>query len=187
MTSQLLSLPIETERLSLREFSSADIDAMHAYASRQDATRYLTWGPNDRQASEAQLSTFLEAADAVPRFVYELALTSRPDGGLIGALCLYLDHREGAPLQSAELGFVLHPDFWGQGLVTEAAATLLSRGVSELGLTRIWATCDARNLASIRVLQKIGMTQEASVTGARETADGIADELRFGFATPGRR
>eukprot|EP00435_Cladocopium_sp_Y103_P078311 s1_g2050.t1 len=182
----MLSLPIQTERLSLREFTWADIDAMHAYASREDVVRYLTWGPNDRQESEVQLSTFLEATDAVPRLVYELALTSRPGGRLIGALCLYLDHHEGALLQSAELGFVLHSDFWGKGLVTEAAGSLLSRGISDLGLSRIWATCDARNLGSIRVLQKIGMTQEARVTGARETSDGIADELRFGFTAPGR-
>ena len=127
---------------------------MHAYASREDATRYLTWGPNDWEESEAQLAAFVEAAEAVPRLIYELALTFRPEGRLIGALCLYLDHHEGSPLQSAELGFVLHPDFWGQGLVTEAATALLSCGISDLGLTRIWATCDARNGASVRVLQK---------------------------------
>ncbi len=186
MTAGRLSLPIETERLWLWEFTRADIDAMHAYASREDATRYLTWGPNDWEESEAQLAAFVEAAEAVPRLIYELALTFRPEGRLIGALCLYLDHHEGSPLQSAELGFVLHPDFWGQGLVTEAATALLSCGISDLGLTRIWATCDARNGASVRVLQKIGMTLEARVSGARETPDGMADELRFGFTAPSR-
>ncbi len=181
----MLSLPIETERLRLREFSGTDIDAMHAYASLEEATRYLTWGPNDRAASERQLSTFVEAAEAVPRRIYELALTSKADGRLIGALCLYLDRCDTANPQSAELGFVLHPDFWGRGLVTEAAVSLLSCGMSDLGLSRIWATCDVRNQASVRVLQKIGMTLEATVKGARETPDGPTDELRFAVTAPG--
>ena len=143
-----LSLPIETERLLLRDFCPTDIDAMHAYACRADVTRYLMWAPNDRQASEAQLGTFIEAAAHAPRLIYELALTTRAHGRLIGAICLYLDDPLGSAGQGAELGFVLHPDWWGDGLVTEAASALVSRGMSELGLAHIWATCDTRNLAS---------------------------------------
>ncbi len=175
MAHGTLSLPIETERCRLREFSRDDLAAMHAYAAREDVTRFLMWGPNDLPASEKQLSTFLEAAVETPRLVYELALVPRSGGQLIGALCLYLD----ADRRTAELGFVLHPDFWGRGLVTEAAAALLQSGFSTLNLARIWATCDTRNVASVSVLEKVGMVREETVRGARETPDGLVDEHRY--------
>lgn len=179
-----LSLPIETERLYLREFCRADVDALHAYASREEVTRYLMWGPNDRQASETQLSTFIEAAAAKPRTIYELALCLKADGRVIGALCLYLDDASDEGQMGAELGFVLHSDFWGQGMATEAAKALLSHGMSELDLAHVWATCDARNLASIGVLEKIGMIRQETVRGARATGDGYIDEHCYVFPTP---
>ncbi len=177
MTGGALISPIETARLRLREFALSDLGSMHAYARRHDVTRYLMWGPNDVQASQDQLTTFVEVQSAVPRLVYELALTLKGDERTIGALCLYLDEDE----QSAELGFVLHPDFWGQGLVTEASAALATWGVDRLGLRYIWATCDTRNKASVRVLEKIGMVREAVMCGARATPDGLVDQFRYGL------
>lgn len=179
-----LSVPIETERLSLRDFCSGDLDALHSYARLDEVTRYLMWGPNDLQASEAQLSTFIDAAADMPRTIYELALTSKPGGRVIGALCLYLDEpTDGAP-QGAELGFVLHPDFWGRGLAAEAAKALLVRGMSELELSYIWATCDTRNLASIGVLEKAGMIRAETIPGARQTVNGLVDEYRYVLPAP---
>lgn len=179
-----LSLPIETERLCLREFCRSDVDALHAYASRDEVTQYLMWGPNDRQASDTQLSTFIEAAAATPRTIFELALCLKADGRVIGALCLYLDDASDDGQMGAELGFVLHSDFWGQGMATEAAKALLSHGLSELDLAHVWATCDARNLGSIGVLEKIGMFRQETVRGARATGDGQIDELRYVFPAP---
>jgi len=183
MTGALL-LPIETERLCLRDFGWADIDDLHSYASLEEATRYLLWGPNDRQESEIQLSTFVDAAVELPRTIYELALILRDDGRLIGALCLYLDDPAKDAKQGAELGFVLHPDFWGQGIATEAAKALLTHGMSELGLAHIWATCDTRNLASVCVLEKIGMARAGTIQGTRQTVDGLVDEYRYVFPVP---
>ncbi|MDF1848241.1 MAG: GNAT family protein [Parvibaculaceae bacterium] len=180
-----LLLPIETERLSLRDFCSGDIDALHSYARLDEATRYLLWGPNDLRASEAQLSTFIDAAADLPRTIYELALTSKPAGRVIGALCLYLDESAEGAERGAELGFVLHPAFWGKGLATEAAKALLTYGMSDLKLTHIWATCDARNLASVGVLEKIGMIRQETIRGARDTADGLVDEHQYLY--PARR
>lgn len=167
--------PIKTERLCLREFTLEDLESMHGYASREDVTCYLIWGPNDLQASKEQLATFIEAQSETPRLVYELALTLREDDRTIGALCLYLDEDR----LGAELGFVLHPDFWGQGLVTEAAAALVAWGFDGLGLERIWATCDTRNHASVRVMDKTRMVREATLRGARETAEGLVDQYRY--------
>jgi RimJ/RimL family protein N-acetyltransferase len=174
-----LSLPIETERLCLRDFCSGDLDAVHSYGRLEEVTRYLMWGPNDLQASEEQLSTFIDAAADMPRTIYELALTSKPGGRVVGAVCLYLDDPAESVPQGAELGFVLHPASWGKGMATEAAMALLTRGMSELELSHIWATCDTRNLASVGVLEKIGMIRQETIRGARNTADGLVDEHRY--------
>jgi len=104
---------------------------------------------------------------------------------VIGALCLYLDEPAEGGKRGAELGFVLHPAFWGKGFATEAAKVLVTYGMSDLKLTHIWATCDARNLASVGVLEKIGMIRQETIRGARGTADGLVDEHQYLY--PARR
>ena len=60
----------------------------------------------------------------------------------------------------AGLGYCYRPDAWGRGYATEAAGTLVRFGFDVLMLHRIWAGCDPGNEASIRVLEKAGMTME---------------------------
>ena len=60
-----------------------------------------------------------------------------------------------------EIGYVLHPDHQGNGYATEAAAVMLRLGFEELGLHRIVGRLDARNAASARVLERLGMRLEA--------------------------
>jgi RimJ/RimL family protein N-acetyltransferase len=64
-------------------------------------------------------------------------------------------HRQG------EIGFILHPDHQGQGLATEAAVAMLELGFEELGLHRIYGCAEARNAASVRVMERLGMRREA--------------------------
>ncbi len=61
----------------------------------------------------------------------------------------------------AYIGYFLDRDFWGHGYATEVAKALLDYGFKQLDLNRIWAWCDVENSASIHVLEKIGMKQEA--------------------------
>ncbi len=62
--------------------------------------------------------------------------------------------------REGDIGYVLDQRFWGQGYGMEAAGRLLRFGFGELGLHRIFAICDPRNVGSIRVLEKIGMQRE---------------------------
>jgi RimJ/RimL family protein N-acetyltransferase len=63
--------------------------------------------------------------------------------------------------RQAEIGYIFHPDVQGQGLATEAALALLAFGFEQAELHRIYARCDARNVASWRVMEKLGMRREA--------------------------
>jgi len=148
---------IHTERLVLRDLQRDDFEAVHAYATDPEVVRYMPWGPN----TEAETEAFFDRVDAMkradPRAGYELAVVRESDDRLLGAVGLHLDERE---MSIAMLGYCYSRAAWGNGYATEAAFGLLRFGFEEWGLMRVWAGCDPDNAGSIRVLQKLGMSQE---------------------------
>lgn len=131
---------------------------MHRFTSDPAVVEHLTFGPNELADTEAFLRRTAEAARASPRRSYEVALTDRESGELIGGIRLGIEsdvHRD------ASLGYILRRDLWGRGLVTEAATAMVGFGFSRLGMHRIWATCAVDNIGSRRVLEKIRMKREA--------------------------
>jgi RimJ/RimL family protein N-acetyltransferase len=153
----IVTMELATTRLVLREFSASDYDTVHAYAGDPGVTRFMDWGPNSPEDTVAFLAQVGREATAVPRRSYTLAVVIRADDQLVGAVHLAqtsTEHRRG------ELGYVLAPSHWRRGYATEAATAILRFGFEELGLHRITATCDPDNVASARVLEKIGMQYE---------------------------
>ena len=82
-------------------------------------------------------------------------------------------HRQG------EIGYIVHPAHTGHGYATEAAALMLRLGFEELGLHRVEARLDARNLASARVLERLGMRREACLVQTRFVRGEWTDELVY--------
>lgn len=160
-----LSLPIETPRLLLREFVSRDLDAVHSYSSRDEVTRFLIWGPNTLMQSKQTIRGFLDDQKERPRTSFDLAIVVKETGRrgdrprLIGGVGLKLADWEN---RTGDIGYVLHPDYWGQGYAVEAARGLAHAGFRDFGLQRIVATCDQRNKASARVMEKLGMRREGA-------------------------
>ncbi|MEQ4723717.1 GNAT family N-acetyltransferase [Nonomuraea sp. B19D2] len=153
--------PITTDRLLLRPFTPDDLDALHAYESRPDVTRYLYWEPRDRDTTHTFLdkkltrTALLDEGDAI-----DLAVTLRHTGQLIGqALLIWTSKHH----QQGEIGYVLHPDHHGHGYAPEAAREMLRLGFDGLGLHRITGRLDTRNTASARVLEKLHMRREATL------------------------
>ena len=151
-------LSIETHRLRLRELRPTDFDSVHEYANDPDVIRFMPWGPN----TEADTTDFLRRAVghtyADPRLGYELGITLRDTGEVVGAIGL---HRTAESEDEAMLGYCLARAAWGKGYATEAARAMLDYGFGTLGLTSVWAGCDVENTASIRVLAKLGMSQQS--------------------------
>jgi RimJ/RimL family protein N-acetyltransferase len=151
--------PIETERLLLRPFAQGDYDALLAIQSRADVTRFLYWEP--RTPDEVLPALERRIADAAlwqEGDTLGCAVVLRTTGELIGDCSLHwvsAEHRVG------EIGFVFHPDHHGRGYATEAARPLLEFGFATVGLHRIIGRLEARNVASARVLEKLGMRREA--------------------------
>ncbi len=153
------SYPIITDRLILRPFTEGDLDALHAYHSLPEVTRYLYWDPRDRAATaEALAKRVSMSALEKEGEVLVLAVVLRDSGVLVGEVNLAwrsAEHRQG------EFGFVFDPAHHGHGYAREAAVEMLRLGFDGLGLHRIIGRCDGRNDASANLMAKLGMRCEA--------------------------
>lgn len=150
-------LRLETPRVVLREYSIDDVEDCELYTRDPEVCRYMIWGPNGPGETQAFLEQAVRDRRANERKVYEFALVNRRDGrvaGGVGTRITNLEQREG------DIGYVLRRDLWGRGIATEAARTVLDFAFDVLGLHRVWATADPENVASIRVLEKLGMRRE---------------------------
>ena len=146
--------PIETPRLLLREIQAEDEDDVHEYASDPCVSRFDPWGPNSHEV----IARWLKIHEKWPRDETNLAVELRSEQKRIGSVRLHLNDRKNA---SAYIGYVFNRRYWNQGYATEAAGALLGTAFKVLRLHRVWATCDTRNIASARVMEKLGMRREA--------------------------
>lgn len=149
--------PLETERLFLREFELRDEADVHEYASDAVVTQYVDWEPNAAKATRKKLAQRVSEQRIWSRDEVILAIELRREAKVIGTLRFGLTNRE---LGLADVGFVLNRSYWNQGYATEATHAVLDKALSGLRLHRIVATCDTRNIASARVLEKVGMRRE---------------------------
>ncbi|MFO8009112.1 MAG: GNAT family N-acetyltransferase [Candidatus Brocadiia bacterium] len=150
-------MQLTTKRLILRDVTEDDWRAVHEYAADPEVTRYLPFGPNTEEQTRQFIQRTIQAQQDDPRRKFELGIVLPRTGELIGGCRVSL---EDAGNRSGSIGYILHRDHWGRGIMTEAASELLRFGFSELDMHRIWATCDELNVASARVLEKIGMKRE---------------------------
>jgi ribosomal-protein-alanine N-acetyltransferase len=150
--------PIETKRLLLREFRADDEDAIHEYASDPEVVRLMMWGPNSPEATRVFLAGTLQRQQEWPRDAVGLAIESRADRCVIGSIELRIPQ---GPNRSGNIGYLLRRRSWGQGFMAEAARAILAVAFRDVDLHRVWATCDPRNQASYRVMEKLGMRREA--------------------------
>jgi RimJ/RimL family protein N-acetyltransferase len=148
---------IHTERLILRDFDKTDWQAVHVYASDPEVVRYMDWGPNTEEETKDFIHRSIASQKEKPRPNYTLAIILKAEDRLIGSCGLHVtnrDHREGW------LGYCLNRHSWRQGYATETVKALLGFGFQQLGLHRIYATCDPANSDSAHVLEKVGMQRE---------------------------
>jgi [ribosomal protein S5]-alanine N-acetyltransferase len=149
--------PTQTARLLLREFRSPDEADVHEYASDVAVTRYMDWGPNTAEKTHEIITARLEDQCKWPRHDVMLAVELLTERKVIGTIRLtVLDRQCGI----ADTGFVFNRRYWNQGYATEAVRAVLGAAFSSLGLHRVWATCDTRNIGSWRVMEKAGMRRE---------------------------
>ncbi len=170
-------LPIHTERLVLRWYGPDDFDALHAIVSREDVNRFLYSEPRDADATAELLSRKMGKTELLDEDDWlSIAVCLRETGDLVGETLLHWvsqEHRVG------EIGFMFHPDHHGRGYATEATRPLLDFGFEVCGFHRIIGRLDARNTASARVLERLGMRREAHFVQNEIVKGEWTDELVY--------
>jgi RimJ/RimL family protein N-acetyltransferase len=145
---------LETKRLTLRLPRMEDAETIFTqYAQDAEVTKYLTWRPN-RALEETRefLRICLAAWEEAKSFQW--VIVRKEDNQLLGMVGFRVDgHR-------LELGYVLARTYWSRGYMTEAVQALVDWALSQDDIYRVWAVCDLENIASARVLEKVGMKQE---------------------------
>lgn len=174
----LPGFPVLTgQRVCLRAPRVQDIDDVFALFSHADVMRYWSSAPmRVRMQAEGKLEEMLEGF--ARRDSLNWLIAARRGDRAIGSCTLY---RFDARHRRAELGYALHPQWWGQGLASEAVALALDWGFQRLGLHRIEADIDPRNEASRRLLAGLGFRREGLLR-QRFLVDGSAtDSEIFGL------
>jgi len=148
---------METQRLFLRPIGTGDAEAVfETYANDPQVTRFATWVPH---ATVAETRRYLQACEIAWRegTAFPWAVFRRQDGKLIGSAELRINDHQ------AEIGYLIARPLWGQGYASEAARALVDWAFAQQDIYRVWATCDAENLASARVLEKAGLVFEGRI------------------------
>lgn len=159
MGDMSLTLPVlETDRLRLRPFTSADGDDLFALHSDAYALRYWD-SPPWTERSRADLFVTRSRELAADGTCVRLVIRQRSDDGFVGWITL---NDWNPDFRSAALGYCLARAAWGQGYATEAARALLTWAYDRLDLNRVKAEADTRNDASARVLTKLGFVLEGT-------------------------
>lgn len=166
-----------SDRLTLRRFQLTDLAAFVSYRSDPQVARFQSWdSPYPAAEGERMITRLLcQYPDTAGQwFQYAVALRSTKE--LIGDCAARTD--AGDPRQ-AEIGFTLAAEHQGHGYATEAARTLLGYLFQARAKHRVIACCDARNLASARVLERLPMRREGHLRESTWAKGEWTDDLLY--------
>lgn len=150
------SVFLETARLTLRRFTSDDVENLVELDRDPDVMRFINGGrPTPRDEIEKDvLPAFLDYYERYAGFGF-WAAEERSTGRFIG--WFHLRPAEDSPAGEVELGYRLRATAWGHGYATEGSRALVAKGFAELGVERVFATTMTVNVASRRVMVKAGL------------------------------
>lgn len=147
-----------TGRLSLREVTVEDTETVHKLNSLPETEKYNTLGiPESIQVTAALVAGWVAEQSQELRKTYVFIIEEKQTREFIGLIALVI----GKPkFRNAELWYKLHPAQWRKGYASEAVTRLLEHGFGEMKFHRMEAGCAVENIASVGVLEKVGMTRE---------------------------
>jgi RimJ/RimL family protein N-acetyltransferase len=167
-------LPVlQGPRVILRGFDPSDAEAVFAYASDPEITRYVEWDPHRTLGDSAlYIQRCLQGQPDLLTFAVEHAARRR----VIGAFDLRIVSRL---WRIGEIGYTIARPYWGQGYNIEAGRLVIDHGFAALGLRRIQAICDIANRRSYRTMEKLGMIRELVLYRARFENGWPIDRYRY--------
>ena len=150
---------LETERLLLRQVQVSDAKDLHAYFSDAQALVHISKEP---VATLEETETILSwnAGYLAARESFRFAIVLKENGTVIGTIDF---HNLAPEHHRMEIGYFMTRAAWGRGYMTEAIREVIRFAFEEMGFHRIEAECETENIRSIRVLERCGMSFEATL------------------------
>jgi RimJ/RimL family protein N-acetyltransferase len=168
---------IATERLVLRRFRPSDAATLAAYRSDPEVARYQSWSAPYPLAAARETVAALAAGDPAEAGWFQYAIERTADRAHIGDVGVDLHENR----MQAEIGFTLAPAYQGRGYAAEAVRALLDHLFTVRGLHKVSAEADARNLASARLLERVGFTREGLRRSHTWIKNEWTDDLLYGI------
>ena len=145
---------IETERLQMREFTLEDIDAVYEFQTNPDVIRYMGGDGAVKVRADAERIIREIWFTEYERYGYaRYAMVHKDDQRVIGFCGFKFEPKAGMP----DIGYRMLPEYWGQGLATEAALAVIEYARRVLGVEQFFGEVVEQNVASINVLEKLGL------------------------------
>jgi ribosomal-protein-alanine N-acetyltransferase len=163
------------QQISLKAFTSADIDDFMEWATDDEVTKYMMWNSYTSR-SEAEIF-FSNVVEKHPWFK-AVCLGKK----IIGSITL--DKGNVAHSCKAELGYVIARQYWGRGLATQSIKLAIETGFNDLDIERIEAYVDPVNIGSQRVLEKNGFMKECLLRKYVTQKGIVKDRILYSFLKP---
>ena len=164
-------MTITTKRLTLTPANISHLHSTFEYAGNLENTKFMMFLPYDSLDETAEILKKSEAFwhSEKPEYLHFAIIFENRH---IGEISLYFTDDP----KRAELGWVIHRDFWGRGIVTEAALAMLDYAKQSWNMECVFACCDSENVGSYRVMEKIGMHRVSCLPGRKNRS---SEEERF--------
>ncbi len=164
-----------TDRLVLGQFEPGDAPEVFGLFASRSWLRYVPREAlDDPQQGVEKVRVLTEAFDGHSAIWW--AFRQESTGDFVGYGGLFEINREH---HKAEVGYGFNPEFWGQGYASEAVRPIVDFGFENLGLHRIYGLIDPDNVASIRVLEKMGFDREGVLKGSAFARERYWDQCLY--------
>ena len=178
MTRVELPERIETERLVLRVRTVADVEDIFDYASLPEVSYPAGFPPVKTLEDEIYyLEHILPERNQKDNLPAGYGIVVKGTDKIIGSVDFNHRHEDDV----LEIGYTLHPDYWGRGYVPEATRALINLAFKELELHKIELSCFGYNLQSQRVAEKLGFILEARIRDRKDAQGNRCDSLIYGL------
>jgi ribosomal-protein-alanine N-acetyltransferase len=152
---------LQTERLSLRQVIRSDADNLYLWLSNNEITQHLDWnGPQSIEQTKALIDSWKLQYES--NKLYTWGIYQNGDNQIIGTVMLMplRGTFEQEPLYPLTIGFDLARDYWNRGIMTETLEAVIRYVRENISVHRIQAEVSPNNLASIKLLRKMGFAEE---------------------------